>query len=144
MGNHEDAEDVTQDSLLAAWRGLSGFEGRSQFSTWLHRIVTNRAINCLRQRERGRSVTVTAQAMADVAGVSAGADTEAQNRGTADALSQAMRSLPDRQRTVVDLHHVHGLSYASIASQTGSTVPAVRSHLFRARRVLAVLMADWA
>src|SRR2546430_10677427 len=45
LGNREDAEDVTQDALLAAWQALPGFRAEASFSTWLYRIVTTRALN---------------------------------------------------------------------------------------------------
>ena len=50
LGSLQDAEDVLQESLLAAWQGLGGFEGRSSLRTWLYRISTNRCLNALRSR----------------------------------------------------------------------------------------------
>ena len=52
MGQHSDADDVVQEALLRAYRGLPGFDGRAAFSTWLHRIVVNVALNHLRARRR--------------------------------------------------------------------------------------------
>jgi RNA polymerase sigma-70 factor (TIGR02960 family) len=52
VGSIEDAEDLVQETLLAAWRGLDGFEGRSSVRTWLYRIATNKALNALRDRGR--------------------------------------------------------------------------------------------
>ena len=54
LGSVQDAEDVLQETLLAAWRGLSGFEGRSSVRTWLYRIATNRCLNALRDGPAGR------------------------------------------------------------------------------------------
>ena len=48
LGSVQDAEDALQDTLLAAWRGLAGFEGRASMRTWLYRIATNRCLNALR------------------------------------------------------------------------------------------------
>src|SRR3982751_2988570 len=48
LGSVQDAEDLVQETLLAAWRGLGGFEGRSSLRTWLYRIATNRCLNALR------------------------------------------------------------------------------------------------
>ena len=52
LGSVQDAEDVVQETLLAAWRGLSGFEERSSVRTWLYRIATNRCLNALRANGR--------------------------------------------------------------------------------------------
>src|SRR5688572_12533575 len=52
VGSVQDAEDLVQETLLAAWRGLDGFEVRSSVRTWLYRIATNRCLNALRDRER--------------------------------------------------------------------------------------------
>lgn len=48
LGSFQDAEDVLQDTLLAAWQGFSGFEGRASLRTWLYRIATNRCLNARR------------------------------------------------------------------------------------------------
>jgi RNA polymerase sigma-70 factor (ECF subfamily) len=52
LGSFQDAEDVLQDSLLAAWRGLGGFEERASLRTWLYRIATNRCLNARRSASR--------------------------------------------------------------------------------------------
>jgi RNA polymerase sigma factor (sigma-70 family) len=50
LGSMQDAEDLVQETLLAAWRGLHGFEGRASVRSWLYRIATNRCLNALRAR----------------------------------------------------------------------------------------------
>ncbi len=52
LGSVQDAEDLVQETFLAAWRGLDGFEGRSSLRTWLYRIATNRCLNALRDASR--------------------------------------------------------------------------------------------
>src|SRR5258708_11609095 len=52
LGSVQDAEDMLQETLLAAWRGLSGYEGRASVRTWLYRIATNRCLNALRAAGR--------------------------------------------------------------------------------------------
>src|SRR6478735_308778 len=52
LGSLQDAEDALQDTLLAAWLGVEGFEGRSSVRTWLYRIATNRCLNLLRSARR--------------------------------------------------------------------------------------------
>src|ERR671922_144095 len=55
LGSVQDAEDALQESLLGAWRGLAGFEGRSSLRTWLYRIATNRCLNARRSASRHRA-----------------------------------------------------------------------------------------
>src|ERR687893_912229 len=52
LGSVQDAEDLVQETLLAAWRGLEAFEGRASVRAWLYRIATNRCLNALRDRAR--------------------------------------------------------------------------------------------
>ncbi|WP_312024941.1 sigma-70 family RNA polymerase sigma factor [Kibdelosporangium aridum] len=52
LGSLQDAEDVLQDTLLAAWQGFAGFEGRASLRTWLYRIATNRCLNARRSASR--------------------------------------------------------------------------------------------
>src|SRR5918995_770486 len=52
VGSLQDAEDLVQETLLSAWRGLEGFEGRTSLRSWLYRIATNRCLNALRDRSR--------------------------------------------------------------------------------------------
>src|SRR5215212_6827371 len=52
LGSVQDAEDMVQETLLAAWRGLDGFEGRASLRSWLYRIATNRCLNALRDNRR--------------------------------------------------------------------------------------------
>ena len=57
LGNHSDADDVTQESFVRAYRGLQTFDGRADFSTWLYRITVNTALNALRGGKRGAALS---------------------------------------------------------------------------------------
>lgn len=139
LGNREDAQDITQEALIAAWENLAGFRGRSAFPTWLYRIVTRMALTRL---TRGR-VAASPDLLEVVADVAAGPALEVERALTADAVGAAVMALPVPQRVVVVLHHFEGLSYVEVAAVTGSSVAAVRSHLFRARRTLGATLAQW-
>lgn len=69
MGNHAEADDVTQDAFLRAYRGLGGFDGRSDLFTWLYRITINTALNHIRSQKRADSI---ARAGADESGLGDG------------------------------------------------------------------------
>jgi RNA polymerase sigma-70 factor (ECF subfamily) len=57
LGNHSDADDVTQEAFVRAYRGLAGFDGRADFFTWLYRIAVNTALNALRSGKRGAALS---------------------------------------------------------------------------------------
>lgn len=139
LGDHHDAQDVAQDAFLAAWRGLSGFRGDCQFGTWLHPIVTRRALN---KASRSRA-TVSLDDADRLAGADTGPAEAAEQAAAERFLDAAMRELPAAQRSAITLHHLDGLSCAQIATLTSTTVPAVRSHMFRGRRALAAAASNW-
>lgn len=139
LGNHHDAEDVAQEALVAGWHRLEQFRGQSAFSTWMYRIVTRLALNRL-QRTR---VTENLDLLGDVADVRSSPERAAERNLAVDAVTAAIDELPVPQRIVIVLSHFEDLSYEEIATVTKSTVPAVRSHLFRARRTLALTLGDW-
>ena len=139
LGDHHEAQDVAQDSLASAWQNLSRFRGESSFTTWLYRIVTRKALN---RATRGRS-SDSLDLLDNVSDPAPGPGQQAERNEAVDAVADAIAGLPLAQRTVIVLHHFEGLSYAQVAAITGSTEPAVRSHLFRARRALAVTLERW-
>lgn len=138
-GNHHDAQDIAQEALIAGWQNLDRFRNDATFSTWLYQIVTRRALNKL---SRGR-VLASLDLLGDVPGHDAEPAAQVERNFAVDAVTDALAALPLPQRAAVVLHHFEGLSYAEVAAVTGSTVPAVRSHLFRARRRLGTTLGDW-
>jgi RNA polymerase sigma-70 factor (ECF subfamily) len=139
LGDHHDAQDVAQDSLVAAWQQLPRFKADASFTTWLYRIVTRRALNRINRSTSADSLDL----LGDVPDDSADPARAVQRDLTVDAVTDAVTALPPPQRAAIVLHHFEGLSNADIARITGSTVPAVRSHLFRARRTLSKTLQEW-
>jgi RNA polymerase sigma-70 factor, ECF subfamily len=139
VGNHHDAQDIAQEALVTAWESLAGFNADSSFSTWLYRIVTRRALNKVTRSRSARPLDL----LEDLPAPGGGTAERVERNLTVDAVTNALAALPFPQRAVIVLHHFEGLSYAEVASVTRSTVPAVRSHLFRARRALATTLEEW-
>ena len=139
LGDHHDAEDVAQESLVSAWQPLPRFKAESSYPTWLYRIVTRRALNRITRAKPTGHADLLQQA--DDAGAEPARTVERNEHF--DAVTQAITALPPAQRIVVVLCHLEGLSYADVARITNSTVPAVRSHLHRARRTLTVTLEEW-
>jgi RNA polymerase sigma-70 factor, ECF subfamily len=139
LHDHHDAQEITQEAFLAAWQSLAGFRGDCEFGTWLHPIVTRLAVN----RAARRRYTVSLDQVSSTAGTGAGPAERAELAAAVGSLDAAVRTLPAAQRSAITLHHLDGLSCARIAVLTSTTVPAVRSHLFRGRRALAATLSSW-
>jgi RNA polymerase sigma-70 factor (ECF subfamily) len=138
-GDHHDAQDIAQEALIAAWENLPRFRAESSFATWLYQIVTRRALNKVSRSRVAGSLDL----LGDVSEPGCEPAAQAEWNLAIDAVTDALAALPFPQRAVVVLHHLEGLSYAEVAEVTGSTVPAVRSHLFRARRTLGTTLEAW-
>ena len=87
LGSVQDAEDALQDTLLSAWQGLAGYEGRASLRTWLYRVATSRCLDALRSARRRPRATAPDPAMADPASGHAAARTDPAWRG---ALARAL------------------------------------------------------
>ena len=139
-GNHEDAWDAAQETFLHAFRSLPRFRGASAFSTWVHRIATNAALDMIRRRPPQPPVSlegVTVSTGDDPA--EAATRSELQRR-----IHRAIISLPAEQRTVVVLRDVQGLPYGEIAAALRIPPGTVRSRLSRGREALRQQLADLA
>ncbi|MFI5933782.1 RNA polymerase subunit sigma-70 [Actinoplanes sp. NPDC051494] len=155
LGSLHDAEDILQDTLLAAWQGLAGFEGRSSLRTWLYRIATNRCLNARRSAGRRRAgewdidgvAPPTPTRLGEVPwleplpdSVLGGAVTplgpEAryeQRESISLAFVTALQTLPPRQVAVLVLRDVLGFRADEVATMLSTSVESVKSALARAR-----------
>jgi RNA polymerase sigma-70 factor (ECF subfamily) len=134
-GNEEDARDVLQETLLAAFKGMHQFRGDAQLSTWLYQVARS---FCTKARRRGAGEPPHHESLegADARAVSApasGPDDRAHAREMARVLQEALLALPESQREVVLLRDVEGLSAEEAAKVVGIEVPALKSRLHRAR-----------
>jgi RNA polymerase sigma-70 factor (ECF subfamily) len=134
LGSLHDAEDVTQETLLRAWRSLEGFERRASVNTWLYRIATNACLDELERRPR-RPEPVVEPYPDDRLGDDP-VERYAQREGMELAFLTAIQRLPGRQRAVLILRDVLGWTGAEVAELLDSTVAAVNSALQRARATI--------
>jgi len=160
LGSLQDAEDLLQETLLAAWQGLAAFEERASVRTWLYRIATNRCLNALRSASRrparewdipqvdppepsrlGEVVwlepypdSLLEGASTFPLGAAARPDVRYdQNEAVSLAFITALQLLPARQRAVLILREVIGYHASEVAAMLDSTVESVNSALKRAR-----------
>jgi len=139
LGSLQDAEDVVQDTLLRAWRGLGRFDRRASVHTWLYQIATNACLDELRRRpRRPEPVQPFPDARVEEAAspVYDPAARYAQREGMELALLSAIQLLPGRQRAVLILRDVLGWTAPEVAELLESTVASVNSALQRARATI--------
>src|ERR1700691_6407697 len=127
-GQREAAEDCTQESFVAAWRALAGFEQRSRFSTWLHRI----AVHSVLARRRG--LRIEFEVPEPATGLPDRADPAA--AGPPLDLERAIARLPDGARHVLVLVGLYGFSHAEAAHALGVAEGTCKAQLHRARGLL--------
>jgi RNA polymerase sigma-70 factor (ECF subfamily) len=167
VGSLQDAEDLLQETLLAAWRGLEQFEGRSSLRAWLYTIATNRCLNALRDRDRrpqsapgdraGRgAITHPPESFAEISwlqpypdslleglvDVAPGPAARYEAKETvALAFVSGLQHLAPRQRAVLVLRDVLGFHADEVADMLGSSEASVNSALQRARGTLEKRLA---
>jgi len=136
--NHDDADDVAQDSFLRAWRGIAAYDPSRPFKPWLYRIVVNTALNHLRtirnRKEDDLGETDGLPALPD----SSGSDPEQEWSGeaTARAVHRAMARLRPEERAILHLRVREEMGYRDIAVTLGVRIGTVMSRLSRARDAL--------
>jgi RNA polymerase sigma-70 factor (ECF subfamily) len=134
--NAEDASDFAQEVFLKVYRSLPRFEGRSRFSTWLYKIAYNTAINGVSRRAEFR---MDFRSLAEIEREPVDGDTperQAIRSAAREAVLVSLNELPERYRVCVDLSFFYDCSYREIEMITGFPVNTVKSHVFRAKKLL--------
>jgi RNA polymerase sigma-70 factor (ECF subfamily) len=137
--NVEDASDFTQEVFIKVFRNLSRFEGRSRFSTWLYKIAYNTAINSVTRQREYHSL-----AEDEPLGGNDSPERNILRAAAREAVLEAVRELPDRYRICVDLFFFYDRSYQEIEAITGYPVNTIKSHVFRAKKMLREKLEDFA
>jgi RNA polymerase sigma-70 factor (ECF subfamily) len=156
-GDGEEARELTQDAFLRAFQSLKDFRGKSSFYTWFYRILVNTCLDNRRrrgrwekifsfwrrgQREKASSVDINAQYPDPLA--HSDPMTDLSNKQLAQEISQALASLPEKQRLVFQLKVLHGMQIREIAQIMGSAEGTIKSHLFRATHFMREALQEWA
>jgi RNA polymerase sigma-70 factor (ECF subfamily) len=147
LHNRDDAEDAVQEAFLKAWRCLPTFEGRSSFSTWIHRIVSNASLDLLRRNgSRFGAVDMgDTEESADGLLELASDHTPESELGSLEIqllVRNAIAALPQAHRQAVVLRELEDCSYLEIAEATRCPVGTVMSRLHHARQKLATSLRD--
>ena len=148
--NHEDANDLVQETFVKAYQALKSFKGGSSFYTWVYRIAVNKTINFLKQRKNRQGMSLNdldfnAENDPDLVALISHKTPrrEAALAELQEKLNEAMAKLSDVHRLVVTLHDVQGVPHEEIAQIMDCNIGTVRSRLFYARQQLQGYLADY-
>jgi RNA polymerase sigma-70 factor, ECF subfamily len=135
--NSYDAEDLSQEVWMKAYRNISGFRGEAGFYTWLRQITVNTFLN-YKRAAASQPVNATSAAsdqeveVAEFAALNADAEAEMYNKLMVEKLTQALTELTAQQRLIFLLKHREGMTYEEVAKSIGCSTGTVKKALFRA------------
>jgi RNA polymerase sigma-70 factor (ECF subfamily) len=140
LGREEDARDVSQEAFLRAFRALPGFKGQAKFSSWLYRIALNLCRDWIRKQRRAPVQQIPEGVdPVEMAGESGPAesieDLVARNQ-LSEIVGEAMKLLPEEQRTAIILKEYHGMTFQEIADLQGCPLSTVKTRLYQGLTVL--------
>jgi len=140
LGDEQEAEDVAQDVFLAVFRAIDQFRGDAKFSTWLYRIATNHARNCIKylaRRQTRRHETLDENhegpSQHPLTSHTPSPDRVVMGRELEAIIQAAIGQLEEEHRTLIVLRELENLPYTDISTITGLPVGTVKSRLHRAR-----------
>lgn len=127
--NHEDADDVVQNTFLKAWRSIDSFEGGARLSTWLYRIAYNESMTLLSQRKETLSIDEGTDDEENSGGCAMQLESDEYVDGDKAQmiLQEAMAQLPAKQKAVFTMKYFNEMKYEDIAEVTGTSVGALKA-----------------
>jgi RNA polymerase sigma-70 factor (ECF subfamily) len=141
LGDYAEAEDMTQEAFVRVWRGLSGFRGQAQFTTWLYRIVHNL---CLNRLPGLRRELLQIEPLEEVLADPDPSPTDLfDTRERLAFLRAQLERLPEKYRLVLTLRYLQHLSYAEVAAALDVPMGTVKTHIHRARQLLGERLRQW-
>jgi RNA polymerase sigma-70 factor, ECF subfamily len=143
LGDRAEAEDVAQEVMLRAWQGISRFQGRSSYFTWLYRIAVNEANRALDKRaRRPAGVAIRDQELLLPGSPADDPSRQAEVSELRTALGRALAGLPPALRTAIVLRDVEGFSTQEAAEIAGVSQAAFKSRLHQARLRVRAAVGD--
>ena len=141
VGNHEDADDVSQETFVTVWNKLDGFREESNFFTWLYRIGVNAALGHLR-RAKVRDYVSLDTIVRPFMDKSTRSDKDILREERISAVEAAVQELPPQQRAVFCLRYYEGLKYDEIALMLGKSTGTLKANYHHAIKKLEKSLRD--
>lgn len=148
VGDRDDAFDMTQEAFIKAYGSLSSFRGDSKFSVWIYRITTNVCLDFLRSKSRKQQVSLTVSddddedAQLDIPDPKADPEQQLIKKISMQSVEEGLKTLPDKQRQILVMRELGGMSYAEIGAALSLEEGTVKSRIFRARKRLCTFLLD--
>jgi RNA polymerase sigma factor (sigma-70 family) len=148
VGDRDDAFDMTQEAFIKAYGSLSSFRGDSKFSVWIYRIATNVCLDFLRSKSRKQQVSLTVSddddedAQLDIPDPSSTPEQQLIKKISMQSVEEGLKTLPDKQRQILVMRELGGMSYAEIGKALSLEEGTVKSRIFRARKRLCTFLLD--
>ncbi|HLH62862.1 MAG TPA: sigma-70 family RNA polymerase sigma factor [Ktedonobacteraceae bacterium] len=138
LQHYEEANEITQETFLAAWQGLPAFRGDARFPTWLYRIAYNCSLKSLEQRKRDKALQEALQAeqVLERAYGDKSADAQLEMHDRQAFIQELIARLPTKYRVVLILRHLQDMTYEEMAEILTMPIGTIKTHLFRARNLL--------
>ena len=133
VNDRNEADDLAQEVFLKVHRGLPYFRGEARLSTWIYRIVAN---VCVQARGKRREFVAAAELPDRGRADASFADLELRDR-----LEKAIVQLPDQYRVLIAAHYLQGVQYEALAESLNMPLGTVKTHLYRAKRLLRELLS---
>jgi len=147
VGNSTDADDLTSESLVKAYESLSSYSNKYAFSTWLHTIGSNRAIDFVRNRNKQPSpINNPTSTEEDIMTPSIESDLSAEDNmirlETNEIIADVISELKPFHRSLIDMRYFKNMSYEEISKKMNKPIGTIKTGLFRARKNLFNLIKD--
>ncbi len=123
--NHDDADDILQNTFLKAWSNIENFRGEAKLSTWLYKIAINESLGFLEHERKRRNLSLDDQEAALIHSIAADRDFDGDD--LARKLQQAVASLPEKQRLVFNMKYFDDMKYEEISDILGTSVGALKA-----------------
>jgi len=138
--DHDDSDDVLQNTFIKVWKGLSGFKAESQLYTWLYRIATNEALTLLRQKEKLQTSSI--HPIEYTLSKNLESDTYFSGDEIQLKLQQAILSLPEKQRIVFNMRYYDETPYEQMSEILDTSVGALKASYHIAAKKIEELLVN--
>jgi RNA polymerase sigma-70 factor (ECF subfamily) len=143
LGERTEAEDLTQEAFLRAYRRLELYDANRPFGPWIRKIATNICLNQLKWQTNKSMIAYEEEHTSSEASNLIKTESIVHQNELIDSIRMALLELPFHYRVAIELRHFQDMSYEEMASYLGLPLNTVKSHLYRARNRLTKLLKEW-